>query len=257
MSSREEEKAQAREARLAAERDAQAGDRRKRRLAILGGVVGLAAVAIVLAIVLSQSGVDDKPKRSSTEAASLFEGIPQDGPWLGNPDAPIVVEEYIDMQCPYCAEFSRNALPSVIADEVKSGRIRIRARTLTILGNQSTLAGQAVVAAGLQDRQWQYTEAFYADQGEENSGYVTDDFLRARGDGIAGLDVSKLMKDRTADPAVAKRLREDATAAAKHRVEGTPTLLAGRKGEALKPLQLQSLDAAGFRSALQAVVGQT
>ena len=50
------------------------------------------------------------------------------------------------------------------------------------------------MAAGAeqQGRLWPFLEAFYATQGEENSGYVTDDFLRQVAQ-AAGVDADKAL----------------------------------------------------------------
>jgi hypothetical protein len=49
----------------------------------------------------------------------------------------------------------------------------------------------AVLAAGKQAKAWQFLETFYDEQGEENSGYVTDSYLQGIASQIAGLNPSK------------------------------------------------------------------
>ena len=51
-------------------------------------------------------------------------------------------------------------------------------RLIDILGEDSAKANKAVMAAGLQDRMWDASMRFYDVQGQENTGYVTDRFLR-------------------------------------------------------------------------------
>jgi 2-hydroxychromene-2-carboxylate isomerase len=109
-------------------------------------------------------------------------------------------------------------------------------------------AGRAAVAAGREDRLWNFTERFYAEQGQENSGYVTPDFLTgvAR---AAGLDGASVL-DRSSDPEVDRVLREDDAAMAANGVSGTPTFLVGRRGGDLQPVEGFQLDA--VRSAIDA-----
>jgi protein-disulfide isomerase len=254
MSSRAEEKRRAREAREAQERAAEAGARRRRRLLTLGGVLAAAAIVLVVAIAASRAGSGSEPPPPQ-EAQALLAGIPQDGPWLGRPDAPIVVEEYVDMQCPFCGQFARDVLPDIVADEVRNGEIRIRQRILTFLGDASVTAGRTVVAAGLQDRQWAFSDLFFAEQGEENTGYVTDDFLNGLGADVQGLDMERVREQRASGD-VTQRLEEDRKAAASRGIDATPTFVAGRRGGELRELQLQALTPDGFRSALEQAVGQ-
>src|SRR5262245_58440226 len=94
-----------------------------RRLAILGGLIAI-AVAVVIVAVLGSGGSKPAVKPAKTTTAkngttqsavdALFAGIPQKGLELGNPEAPATIEEFVDPQCPFCAEFSRNVLPKVL-----------------------------------------------------------------------------------------------------------------------------------------------
>jgi protein-disulfide isomerase len=101
---------QRRSARQAAEAAEKARAARKRRLIQLGGVAGLAAVVLVVVIALSGG--------SSTPSAQpgMFRGIPERNGVLGQANAPVTVTEYLDLQCPVCANASRTVLPTVIDD---------------------------------------------------------------------------------------------------------------------------------------------
>ena len=55
-------------------------------------------------------------------------------------------------------------------------------------------AGAMAAAAAQQDRLWPFADAFYRSQGAENSGYVTDDFLRGIGEATPGLDVERALR---------------------------------------------------------------
>lgn len=225
MSTRAERKERAREARLAAERAA-ASRASRRRLLTFGAIAAVAAVVVVGAVLLSQAGTDDPVAGSERE--QLFSGLPQDGITLGRADAPVVVEEYADLQCPFCARFADTDLPSIVRDNVRPGDVQLRLRLLTFLGEDSVEAGRFAAAAGLQDRQWQVVDALYADQGPENSGYVTEDFLRDVGSRVPGLDVDRALAD-VDDPAVAEQLSEAARAAQEAGVDSTPLFRVGRR----------------------------
>ena len=64
-------------------------------------------------------------------------------------------------------------------DYVRTGKVKLQARTLHFIGADSDRAAEVAAGAEQQGRLWPFLEAFYASQGEENSGYVTDGFLRA------------------------------------------------------------------------------
>lgn len=231
MSSRAAKKAQAREARLAAQRAAERRRTRRHRLATLAGVLAAAAAVLVVAILVSRSGTEDVPPAG--ERLAMFDGIAQDGTKLGSDDAPVVVEEYVDLQCPFCAAFAATGLPPIVQDHVRTGEVQLDLEVLTFLGPDSVEAGQFAAAAGLQDRQWQFVEAFFEQQGREGSGYVDEDFLRDVAAAVPGLDADRAFAD-AAGAAAAAALQAAQRSAREGDVASTPTFRVGRRGGELR-----------------------
>ena len=96
---------------------------------------------------------------------------------LGDPKAPITLTEYLDPQCPICAQAAQETLPTVIKKYVRTGKVKLQARTLSFIGPDSVRAAKVAAGAAQQGKLWAFLETFYASQGTENSGYVTDEFL--------------------------------------------------------------------------------
>jgi protein-disulfide isomerase len=221
----------------------------RQRLWLLVGVV-VAAAVVVGALALA-SGGDDGPQglgggsslQGQAEVNRLFAGIPQDGIVVGEPDAPVTLVEFVDLQCPFCAQFARNELLELVRRYVRTGKVRIELRVLTFLGEDSLRAGQVAAAAAGQDKGWQFADLFFANQGPENTGYVTDEFLREVASGVDGLDVDKALADAQG-PAATAQLRRAAAAAETLGVGSTPTFYASQRGGALEQLQLSELTAA-------------
>jgi protein-disulfide isomerase len=209
---------QRRSQRQAAERAEKARAVRRRRLWQLGAAAGLAVAVVGVAIALSGGS---EPQRTPAESAALFSGIPERGGVLGDAKAPVTVTEFVDLQCPVCARTSQTLLPTLVNDYVRTGKVKLQARTLHFIGADSVRAARVAAGAQQQGRLWPFLEAFYADQGTENTGYVTDAFLRdvARS---AGVDAGKALA--YADTAAAERPLARANAdAGRLRVNGTPT----------------------------------
>jgi protein-disulfide isomerase len=247
MSSRAEEKAARRAEREAAQAKQDAASQRRKRVSILGGVIALAAIVVVVAVVVSQSGSEDSGPGGSTEgkaAAALVSGIPQDGIALGDPKAPLTIEEFVDYQCPFCAQFSREVFPTVLEEYVKTGKARVVLRTLTFLGEDSVTAARFSTAAGFQNKQWQFTEAFYAQQGEENSGYVTDEFLR-QVSADAGVDFAKASEEQGSEK-VTEIVNEASLLASEKGVSSTPSFAMGPTGGEIKAVEGSALDVDEF-----------
>ena len=138
--------------------------------------------------------------------------------------------EFVDLQCPYCAKFDREVLPAVIERFVRTGRLRLELRPLRRLGPQSASAGAAVVAAGMQDRMWEFADLFYRNQGRENSGYVNAAFLRRLAVAVPGLDAVKLRRDLVA---ARETLVANERSAQTARIYGTPNFRLGPTGGVL------------------------
>jgi protein-disulfide isomerase len=143
-------------------------------LAVLGALLLVGA-----AIAISQSGGDDEDSGPpSGDVQALIDSLHQNGDSIGDANAPETVLEFADLQCPFCRQFALKEIPTLLEGPVSDGTAKIRFRNWPILGKDSETAAAAALAAGEQDRLWNFVEAFYAQQGEENSGYVTDEFLR-------------------------------------------------------------------------------
>lgn len=184
-----------REKRLKAEAQAKGGDRRENMMKIIGVAAFIAIVGIVVAIVVVSSGDSDAPKDSSAVNEQLA-GIPQNGMVLGDPDAKVTLIEYGDLQCPICKQYADEILPDVIEGPIRSGKANFEFKDWAVLGEDSTLAAKANLAAGEQNLAWSFLENFYANQGLENTGYVTDDFLTDIAEKAGIQDIDKWNVDR-------------------------------------------------------------
>jgi protein-disulfide isomerase len=257
---RKERRASARVERERAAEAAQA--RRRQRLWILGGALALAAM-IVVVIALASGGGSDTPKKKAgeilpgqVEANALFAGIPQRGITLGDPRAPVTFVEFADLQCPFCREFTQSSLATLVNQYVRTGKMKMLFRNVSFIGTDSATAARMAAAAGLQNKLWPFIDIFYANQGEENSGYVTPDFLRTVGSAVRGLDVDKAIRDSSL-PSVQRAMNEAQVEWQTNGFTGTPSFLLGPTGGRLEALEPKSLDASGVTPAIDRLLATT
>ena len=192
-------------------------------------------------------------KLERSALALLFEGIPQQGAFLGKSSAPATLVVYEDPQCPYCAQWNLDTLSTVLAQFVRTGRIKLQYRGIEIIGANSVPGLRAIEAAGLQNKLWNLSEAFYEHQGKENSGWITAPVVAALGQ-VAQVNVKQLFADANSK-AVTTALEQSAAAATAAKVGGTPTFVLLNPPALQKTLQLTSLEPAGFIPVLTAALG--
>ncbi|HEY3725986.1 MAG TPA: thioredoxin domain-containing protein [Solirubrobacteraceae bacterium] len=247
MASRKEQKEQARARRLAEERARAERAQRERRLRMIGGVV-LGAIAVVVVAIVISSGGGSKASglqkgtaanKTATTVENLLAGIPQSGARLGNPKAPVTMTYYGDLECPICQDFTLNGgFPQLVSKDVRSGKVQVVYRAFqTATRDPAVFKTQqvAALAAGQQQRFWNFTELFYRQQGAEGSNYVNESYLAGLAKQIPGLDISKWQTDRN-NQTLANQVATDEQTGTTAGVNGTPTLVfQGPKGKTAAP----------------------
>ncbi len=221
------------------------------RTLLLGLAVALVVAGALIGISVAGSGSSTPATTNVVGAAAttaLFRGIPQHGNVLGNPNAPAVLVEFAEPQCPICGAWARETLPTVVRDYVRPGKLKLVYHGISFIRptSDSTRALSAIAAASLQGREFQLVDLLYRNQGDEGTGWITDDLLRSVSAAVPGLDVERMMADRSSAAAV-KQLRSS-TSAAKS-VMGTqfrtPTFLAAGRSHALAPMPVSTVDQLG------------
>jgi protein-disulfide isomerase len=242
MASRKAQREEARARRLAEEKARQERARRQRRLRMIGGVVVVAVAVVVVAIAISSGGGKKgglakgaTATKTVSQVQSLLNGIPQDGTRLGNPKAPVTLTYYGDLQCPVCQAFTLNGFKQLVSKDVRQGKVQVVYKALeTATRDQQTFQLQqvAALAAGNQQRFWNYVELFYHEQGQEDSGYVNESYLDGLAQQVPGLNTSTWRSDRDSS-SLTSQIPADADAASAVGANATPTLVfKGPKGQA-------------------------
>jgi protein-disulfide isomerase len=251
MASRAEQKAAARAAREAKQRELKAAQARRTRLMWLGGILGAAIVALVVVIVASSSnggGSSSTHVSNSAKAAaqatvdSTLTGIPQHGNVLGNPNAKVTITEYGDLVCPTCDDFALTSEPQIIQDLVRTGKAKLVFRGFetasgTANGSQYVNTQVAARSAGLQNKEWNYVLTLYQEQPHTINGtpaeqvsYVNTNYLQDRAAQIKGLNLAQWQAHLT-DPTLINQVHADGQAGLAAGVTGTPAIfVTGPKG---------------------------
>lgn len=193
------------------------------------GNVRLVAIMAAIAVVVAGLMVVLSQLEGGGGSQETFASVRQDGTILGREDAPVTIHLYEDFQCPACAQFARETLPDLVERRVEPGEVRIISETMAFLGPDSVSTARAALAAGAQDRYWQYAYLLFENQGAENSGYATDEFLRDLAQETEGLDVEEWQsaQDDAFVEEEIEAVQERADAAG---VQATPTIVVSGPG---------------------------
>jgi protein-disulfide isomerase len=252
---------------------------RDRRLLILAAVIVVAVVGAIAAAVLGHGSGKSGIKASTTSAETttgaattpatttasppainspaaikaLFAGIPQHGDTLGRPSAPVTMAVFEDPQCPYCDQWNLATMPTVIDQFVRTGKVKLVYRGLLVVGPNSVVGLRAIVAAGRQNKLWDLNEALYANQGKENSGWITSQLVLSLAADV-GIDSKKLVTDANSK-AVTATLEAAAKEAKSYNIGGTPSFEILHPPAVPTQLNESTLEPAGFAAALTAAIG--
>lgn len=188
------------------------------------------------------SATSPAPERERPTLARRTAGDPRA---KGEVDAPVVMVEWADFQCPFCGRFARETAPELVEQYVDEGVLRIEWRDFPYLGPESEVAAHASRAAAEQDAFWEFHDALFAEPREPNSGALTEDAMVALADDL-GLDTEAFRATMTA-PATATAVEEEFQHAQQLGVNGTPAfLVGGRPIMGAQPLEafVQAIEAA-------------
>ena len=133
-------------------------------------------------------------------------------------------------------------LPSLIERYVRSGKLKIEYRsrvTVTLKAGVFKNQQMAALAAGRQNKLWNFIELFYHEQGPEHSGYVTERYLQGLAQQVRGLNLVEWTAARN-DPDLARTLTTDARAASGAGINRTPTFLLRHTGP--RPSYLDAIE---------------
>jgi protein-disulfide isomerase len=220
---------------------------------VLGGIAGvviLIVIAVVLAVVLTgnkSSTPKDVPTVGSIEGglpgsadvAAMYHGIPQKNLVLGSAFAPVTMTEFIDLQCPICQEFETTVMPDIITKYVRTGKVKVYVRPWAFIGPDSFRGQSAMLAAGLQNKAFNYSSILYDNQGTENTGWLDNNMVVQAAASIPGLKVPQMVADMKS-ATVKNEAKAVAAEANARQVAGTPTIFVGKSGTKGTQVTLQS-----------------
>ncbi len=204
--------------------------------------VALAVAAVALAAIGISNVAGSSGQRSSSEVerevSALLSGIPQNGDTLGQASAPITLQIFGDLESEDVRTFVVWILPDIIHDWVRTSTVKIQYRSfMNDLSHDSRVfVNQQVsaLAAGTQDKLWNFIETFYHEQGKEEAPYVTEKYLENIAEQVPGLSLSQWKVVRESNLLATQVIKDDHAARARG-FHDAPAFLIGRAEGELTP----------------------
>jgi protein-disulfide isomerase len=160
---------------------------------------------------------DDLDPRSLVEPSpeQRYRVPVEDAPARGPADAPVLLVEFVDFQCPFCKRFAREVLGELLRRYPAD--LSLVVRHLPIAGHEAADGmARAAVAAGRQGRFWDFHDRLFALDGAIGRSA----FLEIAGS--LGMDEARFLADIDA-PATHELVRRDLDLARRLGVTGTPS----------------------------------
>ena len=172
---------------------------------------------------------------------------PADAAAIGDVDAPVVLVQWTDLRCPFCAAFHRNSMPEIVQEYVDAGLVRIEMRDVAFFGEQSEDASVAARAAANQGMYFAYLDAVFDAAPEGERADLPREKLLAFAEEAGIPDLERFRADLD-DPALRTEAQEGTAMAQQLGVNSVPFFVAGNQAIAgAQPVEM-------FREFLDAVL---
>lgn len=201
--------------------------RSQRQRLITIGIIILGAVLIVVPIAYQML----KPA-AAVQVIDPGDHPNPNGNSMGDPNAPIKIEEFSDFQCPYCERFHKETEPLLRQYYIDTGKVLFTYRSMGnwVSGNiggantESQDAALAAYCAGDQNKFWEMHAMLFGNVIGENVGSFTDKRLLLIAEKVQGLDVNQF-KSCYNSGKYASQVQKDLNEGQAAGITGTPAFI--------------------------------
>jgi protein-disulfide isomerase len=143
-------------------------------------------------------------------------------PAKGNPNAKVTIVEFSDFECPFCANFHKDAWPQIVKEYIDTGKVKFYYRHFPLQFHPKAVPlAQVTECANDQGKFWEMHEKIFTENTAGTLATATDDTYKGWA-GELGLDTNKFNSCYDSK-AHQKEIDEDTAAGSEVGVSGTPT----------------------------------
>lgn len=179
----------------------------------LGGIV-LVFAAVILLPYLRPVGEIVIPERIDRPMTA--------GTGMGDPNAPVLMEEFSDFECGYCRRHSETTELELMEQYIRTGKVYLVFRHFPLY-DPSQYAAEASLCAAEQGKFWEYHDILYANQSASDPFAFSQARLQAFAEAI-GLD-SAQFRQCVEERRYVEAIEKDQQAGEAAGIQGTPSFL--------------------------------
>ena len=148
---------------------------------------------------------------------------------VGALDAPVVLSEFSDFECPFCTRYAVETAPKLKEKFVDTGLLRIEWNDLPVNGPHAETGAQAGRAAGKQGKFYEFHDVLYNNTYNNQSGghpsYDVDDYVRFAEE--AGIEDVEQFRSEIENEQYRDVVRQALQYASSIGMRGTPAFIVG------------------------------
>lgn len=142
-----------------------------------------------------------EPSQPSQSSGSAVSVDIENEPFIGDPNAPVTMVWFSDMNCMFCRRFAQETFPKIVKDYVQNGKVKVVKKAFITMGEDSYVlhrASQAVwemVGKEKPELYWRWAKAISDDQPtrKKNSKPVMEDIISTT-QKVDGMDAEELVE---------------------------------------------------------------
>ena len=168
---------------------------------------------------------------SQPNAPQIFQISLDDDPFKGDPNAPVIVVEFSDFQCPFCSRFYQQTLPLIQENYIDTGKIKFVYRDLPLdsLHPNARLTHIAAECADEQEKFWEYHDVLFDKQSQWQRLSSTDlPITLTQYAADLGIQTESFETCLESEE-MANEVKKDVSDAARYGSTGTPTFFVGNE----------------------------
>jgi protein-disulfide isomerase len=126
--------------------------------------------------IATNTGQQQATQQTPNQTADITKVKIAGQPFIGNPNAPVIMAYWYDYQCPFCKRNEEDTMPQIVKNYVDTGKVKIVFKDFQFLSEDSQRLGKVSRAVWDTDpnKFYEWHKAVYDNQGTENTGWATD-----------------------------------------------------------------------------------